>query len=152
MRRAGQRVRAAAALLAWVLACGGEPETPESRVRAALAALESAVEAGDVGAFSEGISPSYRDELGHDAQAVQSYLRFHVLRNPNGRELVLRIRDVQLTSAASASVMLHAGLAGAGESQLRANAYALDLDLALEDGEWRVVWAQWKPAAPAELL
>jgi len=143
---------ASAVLLAFALACGGEPDTPESRVRAALVALEGAVERGDIDAFGEGISPSYRDQLDHDAQAVQNYLRFHVLRNPKGREVVLRIRDVQLTSDASASVMLHAGLAGAGESQLRANAYALDLDLALEDGEWRVVWAQWKPAAPAELL
>jgi hypothetical protein len=142
---------AAAALTLGTLACS-EPETPESRVRAALAELERAIEAGDIGAFGDGISPQYRDALGHDASAVQNYLRLHVLRNPNGREVMLRIRDVQLTSDASASVMLHAGLAGAGESQLRANAYALDLDLALEDDAWRVVWAQWQPAAPAELL
>jgi hypothetical protein len=48
--------------------------------------------------------------------------------------------------------MAHAGFAGAGESTLHADAYALDLDFSLEDDEWRLTWAQWRPVAPAELL
>jgi hypothetical protein len=148
------RARGACAALAaalWLAACG-EPETPESRVRAALAAIESAAEAGDVGAFDELVSPAYRDDYGHDKPALASYVRFHVLRHPRGREVILRVRSIQLTSPTTASVVAHAGFAGAGEGALHADAYALDVDFALEDDAWRVTWARWRPAAPAELL
>lgn len=136
---------------AWLAACA-EPDSPEAQVRAALAELEAAAEAGDVAAFGERISDSYQDALGHDKQRLRDFVRFQVLRNPAGREVVLRVRDVRLTSDRTASVMLHAGLAGAGEGALRGDAYAIDLDLGLEDDVWRVRWAEWRPAAPAELL
>jgi hypothetical protein len=148
-----RRARALAAFLALALASAcGEPETPESRVRAALAAIEAAAEAGDVGAFDELVSATYRDDFGHDKRALADYVRFHVLRHPRGREVILRVRAIHLTSANSASVVAHAGFAGAGEGTLHADAYALDLDLALEDDAWRVTYAHWRPAAPAELL
>lgn len=121
-------------------------------MHAALAAIEAAAEQGDVGAFDELVSESYQDAHGHDKRQLTDTLRIHVLRHPRGREVILRIRDLRLTSASTASVVAHAGLAGAGESTLRADAYALDLDFALEDDVWRVTWAQWRPAAPAELL
>jgi hypothetical protein len=133
------------------LACS-EPETPESRVRAALVAIETAAEQGDVGAFDALVSPSYQDAYGHDKRRLADYVRLHVLRHPRGREVILRVRDVRLTSETTASVMAHAGFAGAGESTLHADAYALDIDFALEDDEWRVAWAQWRPVALAELL
>ncbi len=142
-----------AAALACLLAAGcAEPETPEAQVRAALDAIEAAAEAGDVGAFDELVSEAYADGYGHDKQQLADYVRFHVLRHPRGREVILRVRDVQLTSETTASVMAHAGFAGAAQSSLSADAYALDLDLALEDDEWHVTWAQWRPVAPAELL
>ena len=148
-RRCCARLALALALVA--TACA-EPETPEARVRAALGAIETAAEEGDVGAFRELVSEAYRDDYGNDKQQLADYVRFHVLRNPRGREVILRVRNLQLTSATTASVVAHAGFAGAGQSALRADAYALDLDLALEDDAWRVTWAQWRPVAPAELL
>jgi hypothetical protein len=151
-RRLALRRALVAALLVALASCSA-PETPESRVRAALAAIELAAEAGDVGAFRELVSERYTDAYGHDQRALADYVRFHVLAHPRGREVLLRVRDVQLTSETRASVMLHAGFAGAGQGALHADAYAIDLDLALEeDDAWRVVWAQWQPAAPAELL
>lgn len=134
------------------LASCSEPETPESQVRAALAAIEAAAEAGDVSALRELVSEAYQDGYGHDKQRLADMVRFHVLRHPRGREVIVRVRDVRLTSEATASVMAHAGFAGAGQAALRADAYAIDLDLAREDGAWRVVWAQWRRVAPAELL
>jgi hypothetical protein len=151
-RRLAVRSMLAAALLAALAGCS-EPETPESRVRAALGALELAAEAGDVGAFRELVSERYVDAEGRNREMLADTVRFHVLAHPRGREVILRVRDVQLTSEDRASVMLHAGFAGAGQGALHADAYAVDLDLALEeDDTWRVVFAQWKPAAPAELL
>ncbi len=144
-------VRAAALAVALALGCG-EEETPESQVRAALATIEAAAEAGDVGAFDDLVSATYRDAYGHDKRALADYVRFHVLAHPRGREVILRVRDVHLTSETTASVTAHAGFAGAAQSALRADVYALDLDLALEDDAWRVTYAEWRPAAPAELL
>ena len=148
--------RAVPLLIVLALALGAlgcaEPESPEAQVRAVLAQIEAAAEAGDVGAFDDLISVQYADAYGHDKRALADFVRLHVLRHPRGREVLLRVREVQLTGASSASVVLHAGFAGAGQSQLHADAYAVDLDLALEDDAWRVTWAQWKPAAPAELL
>ena len=129
-----------------------EPETPESQVRAALSALEAAAREGDVGAFGELVSASYRDDTGNDKRMLADTVRFHVLAHPRGRAVILRVRDVQLTSGTTASVVAHAGFAGAGQDALHADAYALDIDLALEDDAWRVTWARWRPAAPAELL
>jgi hypothetical protein len=99
-------VLALAAGCAALLAGCAEPETPESRVRAALAQLETAAETGDV-------SDAHQDALGHDKRQLRDFVRFHMLRNPGGRELLLRVRSIQLTSERTASVMLHAGLAGA---------------------------------------
>jgi hypothetical protein len=151
-----QRRRGLLAALALSAALGAgacrEAETPEARVRAALASLELAAERGDVGAFDELVSASYRDAHGHDKPGLVAFVRLHVLRHPRGREVILRVRDVQLTSPATASVAAHAGFAGPSPGALRADAYALDLDLALEGDDWRVTWAQWRPAAPAELL
>jgi len=141
-----------AAACAGLLAACADPDRPEAQVRAALTQLEAAGEAGDVGAFSELVSDAYQDALGHDKQQLRDFVRFQVLRNPGGREVLLRVRSIQLTSAATASVMLHAGLAASGDGTIRGDAYAIDLDLAREGDVWRVTWAQWKPAAPAELL
>lgn len=155
VRRSSRRPRVARELaLAAMLLAGAcaEPETPESQVRTALSALEAAAEAGDVGAFDELVSATYQDGEGHDKQQLADFVRFHVLRHPRGREVILRVRDVQLTSDSTASVVAHAGFAGADQSTFSADAYALDLDLAREDDVWRVTWAQWRPAAPAELL
>ena len=138
-----------------ILACGaGEPETPEGRVRAQLAQLEAAAEAGDVGDFKELISERYQDAYGHDKQKLAAYVTFQVLRNQRGREVILRLRDVQILDPGRAAVVAHIGLVGTGPSAaLRGSVYALELDLELEaDEEWRITWAQWKPAAAAELL
>ncbi len=137
------------------LACGAaEPETPEGQVRARLAEMEAAAEAGDVSLFKALISERYQDAYGHDKQKLSAYVTFHVLRNQRGREIILRLRDVQILDAHSAAVVAHIGLAGAGAgSALRGSVYALELDLEREaDEEWRITWAQWKPAAAAELL
>jgi hypothetical protein len=138
-----------------LLACGAlEPETPEGQVRARLAEMEQAAEAGDVGEFKELISERYQDALGHDKQRLSSYVTFHVLRNQRGRQVILRLRDVEVIDPTRAAVVAHIGLAGSGASStLRGSVYLLELDLEREaDETWRITWAQWKPAGAAELL
>jgi len=154
------RSRAVPIALALALAavgCGGDPETPEAQVRRALGALEAAAEEGDLAAFRDGISERYADERGHDKEALVRFATFHVLRSAR-RHVLVRVRDVLLRDDGRAEVSLAVGLAGSPAAsadelaRLRADVYKVDLDLAQEDGAWRVVWAQWRPTAPADLL
>jgi hypothetical protein len=139
-------------LLALALGCGGAP-TPEEEVRAVLAALEAAAEAGDASAFTELVSASYSDPYGHDRERLRGFVAFHVMRSGRGREVIVRVRDVAFTDPARAVVALSVGLAGAGDTQgLRADVYAVDLDVIREDDAWRISFAQWRSAPPADLL
>ena len=142
-------------LLAAVLlatACGsGDPETPEGQVRALLGELELAAEEGDVAAFKEHVSERYGDDYGNDKQALSAYVTFHLMRNQR-RHVVLRVREVLIRETGLAQVSLHAGLAGRGGDLTRADVYEIELDLEDEDGDWRLVWAQWKRGAPTDLL
>jgi hypothetical protein len=142
-----------ALLLAALLGCGAPAATPEEQVRAALAALEAAAEAGDAGAFAELVSAGYQDPYGHDRERLRAFVAFHVMRSSRGRELIVRVRDVRIEPGdpPRAAVTLAVGLAGAG-SRLGAEVYAVDMDLAREGDAWRVSWAQWHAAPATDLL
>ena len=125
-------------------------------MRRTLAVLEIAAEAGDVSGFKKLVSEGYTDAMGHDKQALGAYVAFHVMRNRN-RQVVLRVRDVLVVSPGKAEVTLIVGMGGTRGSgntlSIHGNVYQIDADLEEEvAGTWRLVWAQWKPTAPAELL
>jgi hypothetical protein len=141
---------AAALLLGAALACG-EAKTPEQEVRAVLAALEAAAEGGQAGDFTELVSARYEDPYGHDREKLRAFVAFHVMQSGRGREVIVRVRDLQFPEPERAAVTLAVGLAGAG-SRLAAEVYAVDLDLAREDETWRVSWAQWRAAPATDLL
>ena len=146
-----------AILMALLLGCGAGT-TPEDEVRAALAALESAAEAGDASGFAELVSASYQDPYGHDRDRLRAFVAFHVIRSGRGREVIVRVREVRIepSTPARAAVTLAVGLAGAGSRRgpggLGAEVYAVDLDLVREDDAWRVAWAQWHAAPATDLL
>jgi hypothetical protein len=139
--------------LGLALACSGEPDSPEAQVRALLAEIEAAAEDGDVSAFKDLVSERYEDPYGHDKQALGAFMTFNVLRHQRGRQVILRTRQVTLPTPDRAAVTLHVGLAGAASgTSLRADVYQVELDLVQEDGDWRLTWAQWKPAPATDLL
>jgi hypothetical protein len=132
--------------------CGGEPETPEAQVRRLLAELEEALEGGDVAAVKDHVSEGYEDAYGHDRQALGAFLTFQVMRH-GSRHLLVRVRDVALRDDGRATVLVHAGLAGTGgAAALSAEVYEVEMDWLREDGAWRLVWADWKPAPAGALL
>jgi hypothetical protein len=97
------------------------------------------------------VSASYEDPYGHDREKLRAFVAFHVMQSGRGREVIVRVRDVQFPEPARAAVTLAVGLAGAG-SRLSAEVYAVDLDLAHEDDAWRISWAQWRAAPATDLL
>ncbi len=137
--------------------CGGEPETPEQRVRASLAEVEAAVEAADVGGFRDFVSDRYQDARGNDKRALVGLLLFE--RNRSRRvHVVTRLRGLEILEDGRAQVSLTVGMAGsplpsaADAARLRADVFAVELDLVEEGDRWRVVWADWRPAPASDLL
>ena len=142
----------ATALLA--LACGGEPQTPEERVRATLAALEAAAEARDVAAMKEHVSETYRDERGNDRRAVSALVALHFQQNRSVHLLVRTLAIAVDPPAATASVLV--AMAGTPiESAdalplVHADFHRFDFELREEDGTWRIAAAAWRPANAAD--
>ncbi len=137
--------------------CGGDPQSPEARIRAVLAALEAAAESGELGPWKEHVSERYADARGFDKEALVGFATLHVLRSSR-RHVFVRVRTIDVREPHRAEVTLAVALAGSrlatpgDAARLRADVYKVDLDLEDEDGRWRIVWAQWRPTAPADLL
>jgi hypothetical protein len=146
-------VRRALALAALAsLACSPDPDSPEARVRAVLAALEAGAEARDAGSMKEHVSERYRDARGQDRRAATALVAFHFLQN-RSVHLLVRVRSVAIASDGAARIDAVVAMAGVpipapeALAGLRADLYRFDLRLREEDdGAWRIVWAEWHPA------
>jgi hypothetical protein len=143
--------RVLAAALLTLLACSEAPQSPEERVRAALEAVEEAAEARDVAALKEHISDSYADARGNDKQKLAGLATFHFMQN-RGVHLLLEVRKVVVEvpgEARAAALVAMAGRPIAGREALpglNASLYYFDVELAEEDGDWRITRATWSPA------
>jgi hypothetical protein len=144
--------------LALVLACGGDPLSPEEQVRTVIETMEQAAEEGDVSAFKAIVSESYQDHYGHDKRSLAAYVTYHVMRHSH-RRFFARVRSIEIRDEGRAEVEVVAAISGREVSGieelvgLHADVYKIDMDLDDEgDGDWRVVWAQWRRTAPTDLL
>jgi hypothetical protein len=146
--------RVAAALgLAVALACSSSSDTPESRVRAVLAALEDGARERDAGAMKAHVSGAYADAQGNDEHAIAALVTLHLMRN-RSVHLLTRVTSVTLPEPGHARVEALVAMAGtpiptaAELASVRADLYRFELELRQEpDGEWRVTSADWRPAS-----
>lgn len=149
------RAFARAALAVVALACSSDAATPEDRVRAVFAAIETAAEERDVGALKDQVSDSYADARGNDKRAIGALAGMHLLRHESVH-LLVRVRDVVFDSDGSAQAVVVVAMAGmpipdaAAVPALRADLHRFDVELREEDGTWRVSRAEWRPATLAE--
>ena len=146
---------AASAALA-LLACSGEPDSPEAAVRATLAAIEAAAGERDVDGVRSRISDAYADARGNDKAELVQVAAFHLLRNQAVYTLS-RVRSVELGEPGSAQADVLVALAGKpiddAEALLTVNAdlYRFDVSLREEEpGTWRVTSSSWQPATLAD--
>lgn len=132
--------------------CAGEPETPEARVRAALAAIEEAAERRDAGAMKAYVSEGYADAHGNDRRAIAAIVTGHFLRN-RSVHLLVQEQTLEIRADGRAAVALLVAMAGvpipspAALAGLRADVYRFELELAAEEGAYRVVGASWRRAS-----
>jgi len=137
--------------ISWValalLAACSDPASPEQQVRAVIESMEAAVEARDVGALVEHISPNYRDGQGQDRAEAARYARGYFVANQSVH-LLTRIESLEFPAPDEARLKLQVGMAGrAGEpgaAGLTTDLYNFDLALIREGDEWKISYADWQ--------
>jgi hypothetical protein len=143
---------ASSLVVALVAACSGPPADP---VEALLAELEAAAEAREAERFAEGLAPAFRGAhgLGRDEALLQMKRYFAAYES-----VAIDVYGVETErDGRNARVRCVVDFSGRGrqafglEGLLPPSAvYRFDLDVADEDGAWRVRGATWAPAEPAE--
>ena len=133
----------AALVLAMVLPlalCAPEP-TPEEAVRAVIRRTAEACEERRLGDAMEGISDTYRDQDGLAKKQLFGLLFREFARD--GRLGVI-LGPIQVEMADDRARANFVAAFGESEGLLslpgEADALQFELDLALEDGDWRITW------------
>jgi hypothetical protein len=149
------RVSVATVVAAAVLLGGcGSRESPETQVRAVIAAGEAAAEERDLGGVLEHVSPAFRDESGRGPDDLKQYLRGYFVIHQSVH-LLSRVESVEFPYRDYARVQLKVAMVGREASSgasldLAAEVQDVVLELQFEDGEWKVVRAAWGARRRAE--
>ncbi len=106
---------------------------------------ESAAEARDASELRDLVADDYDDAAGRDAADVRSLLHAWLIAHPSVN-LLTRIDSIELEGTELARVRVTIGMLGreaAGESDwdLAADIERLDIRLARDGGDWRVIGA-----------
>ncbi|MDH3514754.1 MAG: hypothetical protein OEM83_07800 [Gammaproteobacteria bacterium] len=147
----------ALAVVSFTGACSSDRDSPEDRVRAMIGQGEAAAEKKETGVLRRLISEKYTDSQGQDKRAIEAILRYYFLRNES-IHLLTRIRQITIPNPDSAQAILLVAMAGqpiSGPEQLeriRADLHHFELSLSREDGEWKVIRAEWRRAEFADFL
>lgn len=134
-----------------LVACSKKPQTPEAQIRAAVARIEKAAEARDVGAIVDFVSPRYKDARGNDKQLIASALTMHYMRKGNRHALTV-VRDIRLDGGGAADVEVLAALAATpiegldALESLRADLIRFQIRFEREGEDWKVLRADWSRA------
>ncbi len=144
------RTIAAALLLALLASACGSRETPESQVRAVVARGEEAAEARDLSGLMDLVSPKYQDGQGAGREDLKQYLRGYLVTHQS-IHLVVKVDSVEFPYKDMAKVSVTLGTLGrdaaASTFDLAGDVYDVDLELQLDDGDWRVTRARWHSAS-----
>lgn len=122
--------------------CGQPASDPEARIRAALAEVEIAAEAGDFEALATRVAREYEDRQGRDRRTLLFTMRGLLMRYPR-LELIVTVREIEVVSPQIARVRLEVLSAGSGPGGLSADAFPMELSLREDGGEWKVTRAEW---------
>jgi hypothetical protein len=148
---------AAAVMLLFMLTACGREDTPEKQIEKLVDKGKAAAENGKPGELRELISGRYADDHGRTRRDIVALAARYLYVNKN-IHLFTRIRELTFSGSDAARLRIYAAMAGQDVSgpdalrNIRADLYFFDLDLAHEEGEWRVVRADWRPAGWEEFF
>ncbi len=145
-----QRIAGTLILLAFASSAGCRHDTPEAALRAQLQQMQAAAIARNPGDFMDGVAKDFAGNGGMDRAALHNLLRALVLGNSK-IGVVTGPVEVQIKGE-TATVRLDAILTGGSGNFLPDNAqtYSITSGWRIEEGEWRVYYAQWQPTLNLE--
>lgn len=114
-------------------------------MRALVGSAESAAEARDASALKDLVADDYQDRQGRTAADVRNFLHAWLVAHPSVN-LLTRIDSIELEGTELARVEVTVGLLGReakGDADWKVafEVERLEVRLAREDGEWRVIGA-----------
>jgi hypothetical protein len=134
-------------MIAALLACaacrtGG---TPEDEIRALVDEAEALAEARDAGELRDLVADDYVDTSGRDASEIRNLLHAWLVAHPSVN-LLTRIDSIEIEGTELARVQVTVGMLGReakGDSDwdLAADIERLDIRLARDGSDWRVISA-----------
>lgn len=135
-------------LLMLIAACGPTPSA-EDEIRGVVAAAEQAAESRDAFALRELVADDYRDDRGNGADEIRRYVHGYLLAHQS-IHLLVNVEDVELPATDLARLRATVAMVGkeaeaASAWGLAADVHEFDVTLAREDGDWRVIKADWRP-------
>jgi hypothetical protein len=145
-------------LAALPLAAACHRKTPEEKIREEVRAMAHAAEERRLSDVMEHISPRFHSAEGWDRDEVKGVIATEIMRGAGVKVFVAHL-DVSLESDTRAKMkgQFVLGRSDAktledllGQSQL--DAYEIDGELELEDGDWRFISASHRPLDPKQLL
>ena len=144
------RAAVAAFIVALGLAACGKGPSPEDEIRGVVAEAEQAAEARDAFALHALVADDYRDGRGNDAREIRRYVHGYLLAHQSVN-LLVRIEDIgfpakDLSRLRATVAMVGRDAEAAAAWDLAADVYEFDVTLAREEGDWRVIRADWQPA------
>ena len=131
--------------------------SPQDRIRLELAALETAIEEKDFNRVRDGLSARFAGPDQMDRPGALALIQLR-LRSRPAVHLLVRLEDIEVTSNTLGRVQLLVAMASfpvpAPEAlrRLEAEFFRFDLQLAEEDGQFRVQSATWEPARLDDFL
>jgi hypothetical protein len=131
------------------LAACGRGSTPETEIRAMVAAAEEAAESRDASALLALVAPDYQDGRGYNAEELGRYVRGYLIAHQS-IHLLTRIDEIEILGPDLARLKTTVGMLGresvaTSSWDLAGEVYEFDLSLAREGDDWRVVRASWQP-------
>ena len=128
--------------LALLCACSSEP--PEAALRAQLLEMQEAAGQQRIGDFMQGVADDFTGNDGMDRAALHNLLRLQVLGKTSVR---VNTGPVQVQVAGdTATAKFDVLLVGSSGRMLpdSARSYSITSGWRIEDGQWRVYYAQWQ--------
>ena len=144
-RQTDWRITRIALLCMAMLVSGCTGGTPEDALRVQLQQMQSAASARQPRAFMDGVAEDFRGKDGIDHDALHNLLRMQFLANRNIGTTTGPV-SIELHGD-KATVRFNVVLAGGDGRGLpdRLQSYAITSGWRLQDGEWKVYTAEWKP-------
>lgn len=126
----------------------GPSGTPEDEIRALIVAAEASAEARDASALQELVADDYGDAAGRTAADLRHYIHGWLLAHPSVH-LITRVDSIELEGTGQARVAVTVGMLGREAASgsgwdLAGDVWRLDLRLARDGGDWRVIRAGWQ--------